>query len=278
MRLGGGIIRPYSNPDEWMERVRELGYSAVVSPINTGATADEIAAYCDIAKTNNVVIAEIGVWRNAISPDDKERAGVMEYAKGQLALADEMEINCCVNVSGSRGEVWDGCYADNYSPDTYTLIVDSVREIIDAVKPSRTFYTLEPMPWMRPDSPEDYLKMIKDIDRPAFAVHLDFANMINSIEKYINSSKFIEHCYELLGPHIKSIHAKDVTLSDKLPCNISEAAPGKGTVDFAHVLRLTQALGDDMPLFAEHLHTHEEYRDATNYIRSVGKQSGVHIL
>ena len=277
MRLGGGIVRPYGNPDEWIARVKELGYSAVQAPVNTGASGEEIAGYCEIAKANDIVIGEVGVWRNPISLDEKERKEAMEYAKGQLALAEEMGANCCVNISGARGKVWDGFYADNYSDDTYALIVDSVREIIDSVKPARTFYTLEPMPWMHPDSPEGYIKIIKDIDRKAFGVHLDYANMINGVERYLYSSQFITRCFELLGPYIKSVHAKDVILSNHLPCNISETAPGKGIIDFALVLRLTQALGDDTTLFVEHLSTHEEYCDAACYIRRIGEQANINI-
>ncbi len=63
------------------------------------------------------------------------------------------------------GEQWDWIYRDNYEADVYALIVDSVREIIDAVNPKRTFYTIEPMPWMVPDSPDQYLQLLKDVDR-----------------------------------------------------------------------------------------------------------------
>jgi len=278
MRLGGGIVKPYTDPDSWMDLVKELGYSAVVSPINNDASKEDIKAYCDIAKQNDVLIAEVGAWSNPLSQNETERCNAMDHIKKQLALADEIGANCCVNISGSRGEVWDGCYHDNYSKDTYALIVDSVREIIDAVNPSRTFYTLEPMPWMHPSSPEDYIQMIKDIDRRAFAVHLDYANMINGVERYLNLSGFIQHCYKLLGSHIKSIHAKDVILPhNKLPCNINEVAPGKGIVDYGLVLKLTQELGDDTPLMTEHMDKHEDYYDATVHIRKIGEREGINI-
>ena len=278
MRLGGGIIKPYNDPITWMERVKELGYSAVTCPVNNDASKEEIATYCEIAKQNDVIISEVGAWSNPLSRCDDERKTAIEHNKKQLALADEVGANCCVNISGSRGEVWDGCYHDNYSEETYALIIDTTREIIDAVKPVRTFYTLEPMPWMHPDSPEDYLQLMKDIDRPAFAVHLDYANMVNSVEKYLNLSDFIRHCYKYLGPYIKSIHAKDVILNNKrLPCNIDEVAPGKGIADYGLILKLTHELGDDTPLMTEHMSTHEEYYDATKYIRNIGEQKGINI-
>ena len=278
MRLGGGIVKPYNDPAEWITLVKELGYSAVNSPVNGDASKEEIAAYCDIAKQNDILIAEVGAWSNPSSQCDEERKTAMKYIKSQLALADELGANCCVNIAGSRGEIWDGCYHDNYSEDTYALIIDSVREIIDAVKPTRTFYSLESMPWMHPDSPEGYLQMIKDIDRKAFAVHLDYANMVNSVERYLNLSDFISRCYKLLGPYIKSIHAKDVILdSKKMPCSINEVAPGKGITNYSLVLRLTHELGDDIPLMTEHMNTHEEYYDATVHLRKIGEQEGINI-
>jgi hypothetical protein len=37
---------------------------------------------------------------------------------------------------------------------------------IDAVKPRRTFYTLEAMPWIFSDTPDSYLELMRAIDRP----------------------------------------------------------------------------------------------------------------
>ena len=178
MRIGGGIEKTYSNPEEWYTLVKELGYRATLAPVDYRASKEEKQAYINCAKEHDLVIGEVGVWKNVISTDIDERKAALDYSKNQLELADELGANCCVNITGSRGEIWDGFYRDNYSEETYSLIVDSIREIIDAVKPKRTFYTIETMPWMIPDSPDDYLKLIKDVDRKAFGVHLDFVNMI----------------------------------------------------------------------------------------------------
>ena len=276
MRLGGGIVLPYQNPEEWISRVRELGYSAVGAPVSADASKEEIDAYRDCAARNDIVIGEVGVWKNTLSLDDAERKAATDYAKVQLDLAERLRANCCVNITGARGPIWDAYYQDNYSDDTYALIVDSVREIIDAVQPRHTFYTLEPMPWMHPDSPEGYLQLVKDIDRPAFAVHLDFANMINGMNRFIHASDFIRQCFDLLGPHIKSIHAKDVALApDALPCCLRECAPGKGSLDFRPVLRLAQSLGDETTVFIEHLGTHEEYAEAAAFMRAEAAAAGV---
>ena len=171
MRIGGEIKKPYQSPAEWLLRVRESNYSAVLAPIGHDASYEDKKAYKDCARENNILIGEVGVWRNPISPNETDAKINIEYCKERLALADELGANCCVNIVGSRGKVWDGFYKENYDEDVYTLIVDTTRDIIDSVRPKHTFYSLEPMPWMLPDSPDSYLRLIKDIDRKAFGVH-----------------------------------------------------------------------------------------------------------
>ncbi|MCM8756987.1 MAG: hypothetical protein NC823_00715 [Candidatus Omnitrophica bacterium] len=60
----------------------------------------------------------------------------------------------------------------------FDLIVEVVRQIIDAVKPVRSYYTLETMPWMYPDSAESYQSLLQAVDRKAFAVHFNPVNLL----------------------------------------------------------------------------------------------------
>lgn len=277
MRIGGGIVKEYRNPDEWLKQVKELNYSAVLTPVDQDATAQVKADYLDCIKRNDLVIGEVGIWRNPISLNEEEAGKNKEYAKERLALAEELGANCCVNIAGSRGEIWDGFYEENYHDDVYTLIVDTTREIIDSVNPKRTFFTLEPMPWMLPDSPDTYLKLIEDIDRRSFAVHLDFTNMISNPRRFLFRDAFIEECFQKLGPFIKSIHAKDCIMEQAYPCSIKELMPGKGRIDFRKVVRLCENLGPDTTVFVEHLNTHVEYREAAAYLRSCAENQGIKV-
>jgi sugar phosphate isomerase/epimerase len=258
--------------------VKEYRYSAVTTPIGHDASREELHAYVEAARQNDIVIGEVGIWRNPMSTDIAEAKANIEYSKKRLALAEELGANCCVNIVGARGELWDGFYEDNYSEDVYAMIVDISREIIDSVKPVRTFFTLEPMPWMIPDSPDSYLKLIKDIDRKGFAVHLDYTNMINCPERFLKRDAFIEECFTKLGPYIKSIHAKDVIMEKAYPCVIREVMPGKGVVDFKKVVHLCEKLGKDTTVFVEHLDTHEEYIQAAGHVRTIAENEGIVVI
>jgi sugar phosphate isomerase/epimerase len=268
MRIGGAIERPYANPDEWAALVQELGYRAVLSPVDYTAGRDERKAYAKRARERDLVIGEVGVWRNVLASDPAERAAAIEYCAKQLALADELGANCCVNISGSRGEVWDGCCAANYGADTWDLVIETTRLIIDAVRPARTFYTIESMPWMIPDSPDEYLRLIEAVDRPSFGVHLDYVNMINSPRRWAFRDEFIEECFTKLGPYIKSVHAKDAYMEHAYSTVIRETMPGTGRLDFGKIARLCERLGPDTTVFVEHLPDFESYKRAAAYLRS----------
>ena len=156
----------------------------------------------------------------------------MAHCKKQLALADAIGARCCVNIAGSRGAQWDGPHPDNLTEATFDLIVEMVQDIIDAVQPSRACYALETMPWMYPDSPDSYLRMLKAIDRPQFAVHLDPVNMISSPQRFFSNGDFLRECFAKLGPHIKTCHGKDIALGGRLTVHLDEVRPGLGGLDY----------------------------------------------
>ncbi|WP_409346281.1 sugar phosphate isomerase/epimerase family protein [Paenibacillus sp. MBLB4367] len=269
MRLGGPVRATGNDPEEWILELQKSGYTAAYCPDAAYRDSSEIAACREAALKADIVIAEVGAWSNSISRDEGVRKSAIELCQSRLALAEEIGARCCVNISGSRGDKWDGPHPDNFSDETFQLVVDSVREIIDAVKPRHTFYTLETMPWIFPDSADGYLDLIRAIDRKAFAVHLDPVNLVSSPRRYFENGHLIQECFRKLGPYIKSCHAKDIALSDGLTVHLSETRPGLGGLDYRMYLREIRSLGRDVPLMLEHLPSMEEYRLAATYIRSL---------
>ena len=276
MRLGGSVMKPYASPKEWLGHVKELGYSAVIFPVENTAPAAVVREYAQVCRDNDLLIGEVGAWRNVMARDEKERAANLDWNIRQRELAETVGANCCVNISGSAGEIWDGYHPSLDSREVYELVVSNTQRIIDAVKPTHTAYSLEPMPWMIPESPEQYLQLMKDVDRAAFKVHLDYCNMLNGLDRYRHASAFITRCFELLGAHIVSIHAKDALLADgMLPIQINEVAPGEGTLDLSLVTKLAHGLGEDIPVFVEHLPDHDAYMKAAAVMRQAAQRAGV---
>jgi sugar phosphate isomerase/epimerase len=276
MRLGSPLPQTWDSPEGWADTVRRAGFRAAYWPLPDDAAGDVADAYARAAQAADLVIAEVGAWRaNPISPDDATRAAGIARCQAQLALAERIGARCCVNTAGSRADAWDAPHPDNLSADTFALIVDSVREIVDAVAPRRTFYTLEPMPWALPDSPAAYLDLLRAIDRPAFAVHLDPVNLINTPAKFYDNAGFLRECFAQLGPHAKSVHVKDMVLEPPLTVRLSEVRPGLGGLDLRTFLTETARLDPDTPILVEHLQTDAEYAAAVAHVRGVAAELGL---
>jgi sugar phosphate isomerase/epimerase len=253
-----------------VRQVKKLGYNAAYCPVDADEDNDVVNAYENAAHKADIIIAEVGVWNNPLDPDDKKRKSAFEQCCKQLDLADRIGANCCVNVCGSRGEG-----AVNLTDETFDMIVEVVRAIVDEVKPKRSYYALETLPKRFPDSIDSYVRLIKAIDRKANAAHLDPVNLINSPRRFYDNSQLIRECFKKLGPYIKSCHAKDITMLPGFPVNLQECQPGLGKLDYATYLTEAGKLSPPPPLMLEHLEEPQEYRDAAKYIRSVAKSTGL---
>ena len=278
MRLGGTIAGRYASPAEWEQLLIKSGFRAVTAPFTCRTPREETDALRAACERNDVVIAEVGVWKNIFDPDPAKAKEAMDWAEGQLALADELGIPCCVNIAGTASPAgWDAADPSNYTEETYARIVESVRGLLDRVAPKRAFYCLEPMPWMIPDSPESYLQLIRDVNRPQFGVHMDFVNMINCPRRFLAAEKFIKECFRALGPMIRSTHIKDSRMSPtKLTAVIEECSPGEGALDFGKVLRiLDRYLDEDAPVLLEHMQTFDEYARAYAYLKDIADRNGI---
>jgi len=275
MRLGAPIFTQYQDPETWATAVYAKGYRAAYCPVKPGADMATVQAYRAAAATHNIVIAEVGAWSNPLSPDPAVRTAALEKCKAGLDLADQIGARCCVNIAGSRGDKWDGPHPADLTDDTFDLIVATVREIIDAVQPRYSYYTLETMPWMYPDSVESYVRLIQAIDRPRCAAHFDPVNLVNSPQRYFRSGDLIRDFVEKLGPHIRSCHVKDIALDKQLTVHLDEVRPGLGGLDYAALLHAVKKLDADLPLMLEHLPDENEYDLAAAHLRAAAQQEGI---
>lgn len=276
VRLGGPIFLKSDDPGELAREHRRWGYSAAYCPAATVNDPDRVRAIRTAFAAEQVVIAEVGAWRNMLDPDAQKRADNLRYVAERLALAEAVGARCCVDIAGSYNPtVWYGAHPKNLSQEFFDATVENCRKVIDAVKPRATTFSIEMMGWSLPDGPDSYLKLIRAVDRPAFAVHMDVCNGINSPARFYNNAEFIKECFAKLGRWIVSCHAKDLAWIPEYNVHFREVVPGKGQIDYATYLSALSKLPVDAPLMLEHLQTPEEYTEGRDYIRSVGARIGV---
>jgi sugar phosphate isomerase/epimerase len=276
MRLGGPVFEKTGDPALLARAHRKLGYRAAYCPPVQHDDAARIAAIAKAFASEDVAIAEVGAWVNMLDPDPEIRRRNIRTVIERLSLADRLGARCCVDIAGSYNpKVWYGPDKKNLSREFFDATVENVRRVIDEVRPTRTSFTIEMMPWSLPDGPDAYLQLIRAVDRKAFAVHLDVCNIINSPARFYHNGEVIRECFRKLGPWIMSCHAKDLAWLPEFNIHFKEVVPGRGEIDYRAYLTELSKLPVDAPLMLEHLGSPAEYEEGRDYIFRIAGELGL---
>lgn len=268
MILGTSSPLQHTSPEDWAAKHKALGLKAINFPVNYLEGEEKYLAYKKAADATGLSISEVGIWRNTLAPDPEERAKWINYAIGQLQMAEEIGATCCVNVVGTPyGPRWDGGYRDNFSTELWTDAVKMIRQVIDSVRPRHTKFCIESMPWMIPSSPQECLRLLEDVDRAEFATHLDVVNMITSPQRYFFNDDFLRECFSVLKGTIVSCHLKNIKLKEEYTFQLEESACEDGALDLELYASLASAENPCMPMIIEHLDTDQEYFDSVRYVK-----------
>ena len=286
IKLGRYGVEYTGDPEAYVRQYVEEGYAAIYAPpLLPGDPA--IKALVAEAARAGVIIGEAGAWKNLIAHDGATRKANLQFATDTLAAADEMGVVACVAFHGTVGHAGDpwqlsdnydyGPHPGNLGEEGFTRAVETARSLIDAVKPKRTKFSLEMVPWLVTGTPQGYLDLIEAVDRPQFAAHIDAANMITSPQFYFDTPRMLREAFALLGPYVVSAHAKDIVMKGgpgRISFHMDEVPPGEGMLDYRAYLRELNALSRDVPLMLEHFERPEYYR-GRDHIRKVGREIGV---
>jgi len=276
IRLGGPIFVKSDDPAVLAQAHRDLGYRAAYAPDAPLDDQNRIKAIIKEFAARDVAIAEVGAWVNMLDPNPEKRRKNMDYVVKRMALAEALGARCCVDIAGSYNpDLWYGPNPKNLTQEFMDATVENARKVIDAVKPRQTTFSIEMMPWNLPTGPDEYLRLIKAVDRKAFAVHMDVCNVMNNPYRLYHNGAVIQECFQKLGRWIVSCHAKDLEWEKEVQVCFKEVIPGRGLIDYKTYLRELSRLPVDAPLMLEHLDTAEEYSEGRRYIQGVAKSLGL---
>ena len=288
IKLGRYGVDYKGDPEAYVRQYVEEGYRAIYAPeLKPGDPA--IKALVKAVADAGLVIGEAGAWRNLVAHDEAKRRANLQYAVDTLAAADEMGVVACVAFHGTVGHPGDpwqlsdnydyGPHPDNLGEAGFQRMIDTARYVIDTVKPKRTKFSLEMVPWLITGTPQEYHRLILAVDRPQFAAHIDAANMITSPQFYFDTPRMLREGFALLAPYVVSAHAKDIVMQGgpgRISFHMDEVPPGEGMLDYRAYLRELNALGRDVPLMLEHFDK-PEYDRGRDHIRKDGREIGVEV-
>ncbi len=237
----GLVIVPYKAPEATVKRVHDLGFATCFLSLDgyigkfTQENADVLGGllqkYGVRATTVEVVRPEPLVWDFLQGPTtiglvpEKTRAARIEALVGVSDFAKKLGI--------AQVQTHCGFIPEDPADPLYGQTVTAIREVAKHCESNGQAFLME----TGQETPTTMARALRDVGQANLGVGLDTANLI------LYGKANPVDAVDILGPHIKSMHAKD----GKWPTNPSElgeeVAIGQGLVDFKAVLTKLKRLG-----------------------------------
>lgn len=240
----GLLIVPYSAPEEKIRLLRELGFTncflSLDGYINNGGgfTPEVVQLYRGLLQKYEITVTTVEVvgpppleWNFLKGPSTigvippKTRAARIDALRQVSDFAHELGI----------GQVQTHCgfMPEDPADPLYPQAVEAIRKVAEHCKANGQYFLME----TGQETPTTMSRMLRDVAMPNLAVGLDTANLI------LYGKANPVDAVDILGPHVRSIHAKDGKWPTD-PSNLGEEVEiGNGLVNFREVFAKLRRVG-----------------------------------
>jgi sugar phosphate isomerase/epimerase len=237
----GLLIVPFSAPEEKFRVLRELGLTNCFLSLDGyigGFTPAVVSQYRDLIAKYNITVTTVEVvrpepleWNFLRGPSTiglvppKYRAARIDALRQVSDFAKELGI--------AQVQTHCGFIPEDPADPLYPGAVEAIRTVAQHCHDNGQYFLME----TGQETPTAMSRMIRDVKMPNLAVGLDTANLI------LYGKANPVDAVDILGPHVRSIHAKD----GRWPTDPSklgeEVLIGKGLVDFREVFTKLHRIG-----------------------------------
>jgi L-ribulose-5-phosphate 3-epimerase len=237
----GLLIVPFSAPEEHFRRVRELGFDNCFLSLDGyigGFTPAVVRQFRDLIAKYDLTVTAVEVvgpgkleWNFTDGPSTiglvppGTRAARIDALRQVSGFAKQLGI--------PQVQTHCGFIPEDPADPLYPKAVEAIREVASICQGNGQHFLME----TGQETPTTMSRMFRDVAMPNLAVGLDTANLI------LYGKANPVDAVDILGPHVRSIHAKD----GRWPTDPSklgeEVLIGKGLVNFKEVFTKLHRLG-----------------------------------
>jgi sugar phosphate isomerase/epimerase len=237
----GLLVSPFGAPEATFKRVHDLGFSNCFlsldgyingfTPQIAGQFGDLLAKYSLIATTVEVVGPGPLVWDFLRGPSTIGLVPPATRAARTDALRQVSDFAKLLGIPQVQTHC--GFIPEDPADPLYPGAVEAIRAVAQHCQSNGQYFLME----TGQETPTTMARMLRDVAMPNLAVGLDTANLI------LYGKANPVDAAEIIGSHVRSVHAKD----GRWPTDPSklgeEVLIGKGLVDFKRVFTTLHALG-----------------------------------
>ncbi len=237
----GLLIVPFGAPEERIRRVRELGFDNCFLSLDgyiNGFTPAVVSQFRDLIAKYDLTITTVEVvgpgrlqWNFTEGPSTiglvppGTRAARIDALRQVSDFAKQLGV--------TQVQTHCGFIPEDPADPLYPQAVEAIHEVASICQRNGQYFLME----TGQETPTTMSRVLRDVAMPNLAVGLDTANLI------LYGKANPVDAVDILGPHIRSIHAKD----GRWPTDPSklgeEVLIGKGLVDFKQVFTKLHRLG-----------------------------------
>jgi sugar phosphate isomerase/epimerase len=238
----GLLVSPFGAPEKVFARVKELGFTncflSLDGYIGGGFTAELATQFRALLEKNELVATTVEVvgpapleWNFLRGPatiglvPEKTRPARIAALKEASDFAKRIGVN--------QVQTHCGFIPENPDDPRYAGTVEAIRNVARHCQENGQYFLME----TGQETPTTMSRMIRDVALPNLAVGLDTANVI------LYGKANPVDAADILGPHVRSVHAKDGKWPTD-PSNLGEEVLiGMGLVDFKAVFTRLRKFG-----------------------------------
>jgi len=279
-----GYLGYSENIGEVVKNLRDAGQTAAITSPDPWITMSDskLRELHDALKQHDVVIFEVGGYRNILTADEKLRQKHIKRLAYCIEAADKVGCPMVGTISGSCNPEGDkavdnyAVHPDNWTLETWNYLMIGFQQVLDDTAGMKAALGVEAQVTTNIDGPLAHRRLIDDMKSERIKTNLDPTNMVH-LHNHFHTTELINECFDLLGEDIFGCHAKDTyVLPHSQTVHVQEVCPGRGNLDYETYLIRLSRMKWSRSLLPEHIPS-DQFAEAYEYIRKVAGRVGVKI-
>jgi sugar phosphate isomerase/epimerase/pimeloyl-ACP methyl ester carboxylesterase len=246
----------------------QFNFACAGLPTLPDKIAPRLAAQIGVeARQRKLTMAAVSGTFNMIDPDpDRRQAGLrrLEELAASCAGLGTSLITLC---TGSRDaeNMWRH-HPQNESPEAWRDLLQSIATALEMAERHNIFLGIEPETANVISSAQKARRLLDEMQSPRLKIVMDASNLFHPGDA-AKQKDILTEAFDLLGRDVILAHAKDFRDTGKM----ENVAPGKGTLPWAHYLRLLRIGGFGGPLIMHSL-AESEVDESAAFLRQEMKE------
>jgi sugar phosphate isomerase/epimerase len=186
---------------------------------------------------------------NMIDPNVTKREIMTSRAVRLIERARDLGTPFVSLCTGTRDpeSMWRS-HPDNRAPESWRDLIKTLERLTAAAERCGVTLGIEPEKANVVDSARQARRLLDEIQSPNLKIILDGANLVEPHD-LTNARSVLQEAFDLLGPDIGLVHAKEIPNDSSSP----EEAAGAGQLDWDSYFRGMRSIGYDGPIVLHNL-------------------------